>query len=642
MRRFCLFTLLTLLGGFVLTSCGSDVPPSLLGDVGVVFEPSTLDTPDGAFFDLPYPSMVRTDADGRPDLTGFPRRRGLLAQAIDIVEHERAGFSVLSAVYFRFDGPIDESLLPAPEASAAETSLVTLIDIDPTSPELGTRLPVAVTFYGDGTSIRASNTLVVRAIPGVQMRPGTHYAAVVRTGLTNVDGRAIVPSPTFEALKQSEGDPRLVAEYGPLFDSLDAAGIPRAEVLVASDFVTNDPAHELDAMREAVEAVDLPTVTGWGVDDLRTEYTSYRGTIDTLDFMGDAAPFANFGEGEIQFDADGKPIGGVMRPVHVNVSVPMGTPPPDGWPLVLYGHGSGGDDRTHLGSNGEAIALAADGIAVIGFEAALHGDRTPVPVDAENLVLTNAVAGREVLRQTTSDAMLLLRVAAAGGFDLPETAVAGGVHFDTRKLLYMGHSQGAQEGALLVAVEPDLDAAFLSEAGGGGLITIMDRNFGTQPVACAIALALGVPCSEVNEDHPALACAIQPLLEPADPLAFARRYYRESITRTVPLNLGMTEGTNDTYTPPRAIEALVASAGIPRVGPEVRDSLGFVLAGVPTIADPAQGNLSTPDGNVTAGVYQWAGASHFAIYEVPAARDYFTRFLRTAVTGTPVLGTRDP
>lgn len=633
---------LLVLALFAVAACDSDTAPLPSDATSSLFEPLVLSEPATRFFDFPYPSDLRTDERGHPRLDGFPRARGLVGSAMEILEEERPGFTQMSGVYFRMSGPIDESALPTDPATVAEAgSLFWLVDVDEASPRQGQRLPAIVSFRSDPTSYWPGDALVLRPIQGVQLRPGTRYAVAVARGLRAADGSEVRRADAFDALVQGSGEATIQAHYDGVLAELEAAGLPRDEVLVATAFTTADPTVEMDALRDVMMAIDLPLIDDWQIDDNHRDYVSWRGTVETVEFLSGESPWtANFGDGLIRFDASGEPMVQVRRPLNVNVTVPRSEMPADGYPLVVYGHGTGGSDRTHLGERGEGVALASLGVAVLGFEAALHGERVAESVDVENLLIINAIAGREMVRQTVADTMLLFRIAREQGFDIPaERAGGDGVRFDPSRVLYMGHSQGAQEAGILLGIEPTVEAAFLSEGGGGAVLTIYERQFGGEPIACAIArLAVGVPCEEFTPDHPVMTAVIQPLLDPADPLAYAHRYYAERPADAAALSIAMTEATNDELTPPSSIEALAAAAGIPRVGPERRSSLAFDLAGVPTHPVPATDNLTLPDGRtVTAGVYQWQGGSHWVIYERPEARAQYVEFFRSALVGSPTI-----
>lgn len=610
-----------------------------VGPAGFVFEPDALGS-DDAFFDLPYPSDLRTDDDGRPDLRGFPRARGIIADAIDLLADEGPGFSPLTGVYFRLDGPLDEGSLPAdPGDVQADDAVVQLLDVDPESPDRGRRLPAYVRFQRAPTRFWPAHTLVVRPVPGLHLHPGRRYAVVVGDGLVAADGTPVAPAEAFEALKAGGGDGALAVHYAALFEELESLGVPRATVRAATTFTVADPAREMDVARAYVASRPLPEVRGWAAVAERPAERRFEAVFDTYEVMDGEPPFMTFGSGRIAFDDAGAPRVERRAPVRVGLTVPSGEPPAGGWPVVLYGHGTGGDERTHFGDEGSA--LASVGIASLGFEAALHGDRNPDGFDVSTLVVANPIAARETVRQTVIDQMLVLRMLADARFDVPVT-VAGGseIWLDPERALYMGHSQGSQEGGLLLAVEPTLEAAFLSAGGAGGVISILEREITTgQPLSCLVAGVVGEACEVLTEDHPVLTLLIQPLLDPADPASFAHRYLRERPADWAPLSVAMTEGTEDVYTPPRTIEALAAAAGLPLVEPVVQTTDPLRLLGAPSVAPPVAGNLTVPGGAaVTGGLMQWAGEGHFAIYRNDDARRRYVEFFRTAVAdGTPTI-----
>lgn len=608
-----------------------------LGPVSPVFDPAVLDGA-GAFFDLPYPSDLRTDAEGHPDLSGFPRARGLIADAIAIVERERAGFSPITGVYFRFTGPLDPASLPADPADTVDpSSPIALIDVDEASPERGRRLPAYVRFMHDTTRFWVGDTLVVRPVPGLELHPGRRYAVVIGDGVRAADGSRLVPSSAFASIESSGG--AIGAHYTALFAELATHGIASETILSATAFTVSDPAKEMDLARAFVGAQELPTVRDWSVAAVRPDETRYEAVFDTYELMEGESPFTAFGSGTISFDAAGAPGTVVRRPVRIGLTVPTAAPPAGGFPLVLYGHGTGGDQRTHFGDEGSVMTEI--GVAMLGFEAALHGDRAPAGFDVETLVVANPIGAREMVRQTVIDQMIVLRMMAAGAFDLPaEVTGAEPVAFAPSPVLYMGHSQGSQEGGILLGVEPTVQAAFLSEGGGGGIISILEREINTgQPLKCLVAGVLNESCDVFTEDHPALTLIVQPLLDPADPLSFAHRFLRERPTDWAPLSVAMTEGDEDTDAPPRTIEALAASIGLPIVEPVVQRTDPFRILARPSVTPPVMGNVTLPSGDaVTGGLMQWAGVGHFVIYRVDDAQNRYREFFRTMVAdGTPTL-----
>lgn len=612
----------------VLEDAGTDAGPAL-GPAAVLFDPSS-----AGFFDTPFPSDLRTDDQGRPILTGFPRARGLVGQAIDLIEGDIPGFSPVTSVYFRFTGPLDEAALPNLAETSVDGSSVVLVDVDPSSPDRGRRLPAYVRFQTAPTLFWSSNTLSVRAVPGLHMHVGRRYAAVVLEGLRASDGTPVEHNDAFEALKTGS-DPH----YSALFTELEELGFARADILNASTFTTSDATLPMDQAHAFIAAQELPTLTDWAVVSTTPRMAVYRAAFETYELMDSARPYDEFGSGRIVFDAAGVPAVVGRRRVQIALTVPGDAAPPEGIPIVLYGHGTGGDHLTHV--RDEGAELGRLGFAMLGFEAALHGQRNPGGLVVETLLASNPVAAREVVRQTVIDMFLLYRMLAAGLVEVPASITgAAAIAFDTSHVLYMGHSQGSQEAGVLLGVEPTVEAAFLSEGGAGASISLMDRDAtpGTRLV-CLLATVIGERCEDMTEDHPAVAQIIQPLLDPADPLSFAHRFLRERPASWVDLHIAMTEGTLDEQTPPRAIEALAASIGLPIVEPVARTSDPYDLIGVPTVAAPVSANLTLPSGGrVVGALLQFEGLDHFAIYYDDDAKNRYLEFFRTWLAdGAPTL-----
>jgi hypothetical protein len=622
---------------FTGPGCGGEDAWPWPEGVHPLFDETVLDEPEGVFFDFPFPSELRTDGRGHPVLSGFPAVGNLVPQVIAVIERERPGFSTGGPTYFRFSDALDPAVLPTPAASTSEDSAIWLLDIDPDSPRYGERLPFIATFYAPADTYWPGDTLAVRPVPGLGMRPGTRHAVVVRHDhLRAADGTAVVASRGFEGLKDDRETSDVQDAYSDLFAELEVLDIPREDVLVATAFTTSDPARELDRLRQDVHAQPVPVVRNPTVVGSSANQVTYEGEFDTYEYFSGVPPYTEaLGEGAFEFDADGNPLHREERPVNFAITVPTTPEPVGGYPIVVYGHGTGGSQRSHTRTAParEGELLAPEGIAMIGFEAALHGGRSADLASVESLLFSNPVAAREMVRQTVVDMMLIYRMIGAGSFDLSAEDTGGDpITFAADPVLFMGHSQGSQEAGLLLAVEPTVEAAFLSAGGGGSLIAVFDRKFEGQDIHCLVAIAAGVfDCSRFTEDHPA-AYLVQALLDPADPLNFAHRFLRERLPSESAVSIYMTEGTADEHTPPRSIEALAVSIGLPRVLPVYSTSLAYELADLPSVTAPVQGNLTVPGGRtVTGGLAQWDGVDHFVIYDDPNWESYI-QFFSTALS----------
>lgn len=592
------------------------------------------------FYDFPFPSDLRTTADGRPDMTGFPASSSTLVRTgIALVGSENVGFSPNGATYFRFDAPLDESRLPTdPRAALSADAPAQIIDIDPSSPTYGERLPAIVTFRALRSAFWRSNMVAVRTVTGLDMRPGTRYAVILTDALRGAEDGPVRPAESFLALRTgSDGvDSELASHYAELFARLEDVGVDLDRVVAATALTTSDVARQMDALREAVIAHPSFEVTNWE----KVSDGVYAGTFETLEFFGPGEPpYTNVGEGRFEFDAQGRPLNGVVRQVRFAISVPQTAQPAAGYPIVVYGHGTGGDFETHLGPSGEGSFLALEGLATIGFDAALHGTRVASPIEVESLIASNPIAAREVVRQTVVDTIVAYRLLDEGAFEIPASVTGGEpIRFDVSRGLYLGHSQGAQQAGLLAGVEPRVRAAFLSAGGAGIVISIRERQFNGQPIACLLALLVGVQsCSELTPEHPVLTQVVQPIFDGADPLNYARRFIKEPLPGHPRRHIVMSQGTIDTFTPPRAQDALAATIGLPLIEPVVRTSEPLDILSPPRQQAPLSLNLEVDGERVTAGMVQWAGEGHFAIYRSGEARRRYIEFLKSAATGTPTL-----
>ncbi|MGB0648258.1 MAG: hypothetical protein ACPGQS_13825, partial [Bradymonadia bacterium] len=122
------------------------------------------------------------------------------------------------------------------------------------------------------------------------------------------------------------------------------------------------------------------------------------------------------------YDENGEPIIQRTERLRFSISIPSNTEMPEsGWPVVMYGHGTGGDYRSYINS-GAAATLARVGIATIGIDQVHHGPRDDRPngcdtqgdpsacVAALFFNFINPLAGRDNVRQSAADFVSLARL----------------------------------------------------------------------------------------------------------------------------------------------------------------------------------------------------------------------------------------
>jgi pimeloyl-ACP methyl ester carboxylesterase len=309
-----------------------------------------------------------------------------------------------------------------------------------------------------------------------------------------------------------------------------------------------------------------------------------------------------------------------MEQLRVSFSVPTGTTmPADGWPVVLYAHGTGGSYHSY---RGRAQLLAEQGFAVIGVDQVLHGPRAPnVSPEIAFFNLQNPMAARYNTLQGALDNFQLVRLVEE--LDYTDTANSRTIRFDPDEIYFFGHSQGGLTGPPFLAHEPKVKGAVLSGAGG---LLYLSLLYKTEPVDIAGLIGAFIRDFPLDEFNNILAL-LQGWIDYSDPASFARYLVREPRAGVGAKQIFQTEGFIDRYTPPPAIEALAVAIGTNLVAPVVEPVAGLELRGNQVLTAPVTGNQ---DG-VTSVLLQYEEASgsdgHFVVFDLPAARTQSAEFL---------------
>lgn len=605
----------------LLAACAD---PSAAGGTVLV-----LDGP--GFFDRPWPSDERTRA-GRLDLDGFPQAgtNGLIDLYLAAGEGLR-GFGTNSPIYVRFEAPIDLADLPSPADSTRLDSPVLLLDVDRASPRRGEAVPVAFEFFAEDGRWQPENLLAVAPVFGFPLRPATTYALVLRPPLAR---------PTGQRAWGIDGDPH----YAGTEETLTGLGIDPATVAHATVFTTQDPTEELRVIADTLHDRMAPPpfdaeVTRYAE---RSGYVAYEGEVLLPVWQHGARPYRD-SAGGFQFDADGVPIVAAWERARFALSVPEGEPPADGWPVVLYGHGTGGDYTTFCNSGAneeEASVLSRVGVAMIGVSQPLHADRgTPdTNVDLDSFNFFNPEAGRTNFRQGALDAVWLARMLTVAP---PRFVAEDGreIRLDPERVAYFGHSQGGLTGALAAPFFRDtVGPVGFSGTGGGLSITIVQRK-DPLDIAALIETLFNFDEGETLTTFHPVNGLIQTIVEATDPLNYAAWVNAEAPAwSAVPHPLFLTEGLHDEATPPDATEAYAAAARLPIVGEPSTDPVALALRGLAPEALPVSANRRDWAGEaVTVGLAQFPDDGHFAIYDNNDARRMYRSFLASGLEGEPVI-----
>ncbi len=640
--------------------CSSHKAPSA---EAVFVVPASLSELEGArFYDHPFPSDLRREADGSVRYEGFhnPFQLKLLDAYIRTSKGLLPGFSPAAAGHLRFKDAIDPASLPAdPTASLSPGASVQLVDVDPASPEVGTRKLVQTRWRATEGIYVPARTLAVMPALGYPLRPKTTYAIVVTTALRAQGGGDVVPSADLqEILGARPGTPRtakLRDMWAKPIEALEKAGVPRARIAHLAVFTTGDPTGELlrvaDHAKKAVPAPQIKDLTPAKETKTHDVYEGHYGPVPS--YQAGALPFSQNGDGGgFAFEPDGTPKVASTFDMRFTLVIPKATAcpePPNGYPIVLYAHGTGGDFRS-LTTENVAATLAGQCLAAMGTDQIFHGVRPGAPPPGPNqdgdtellfFNLNNLTAARTNNRQSGIDVLMQARAVRDGKLEVPETAsrTQKRIKIDASRMTFFGHSQGGLNGPLYLAIDDSARGGVLSGAGSFISVAVLAKTKPQPSVAAAFQTLLSLKTDEEKAEldmfHP-VSALIQALIDTTDPAHYMRLIVKEPRPGFAPKSVLMTEGiaedgTGDNYTPPLATEAGAVALGLPLLQPAVRDVEIAAWSKLEPVALPQRGNLA--NGRATGGLAQFApsGTSdgHFVVFTVPEARALYSKFLRT-------------
>ena len=314
-----------------------------------------------------------------------------------------------------------------------------------------------------------------------------------------------------------------------LLDALHAArkaGVPTDGIAVASVFTTQSVTSVLERIRDQIKS-SSPSATDFRLasDGSRTVFPLQnvasvswnQQTRTTLPLnspvtftladlrsipgaVGHVA-FGRFPARDYQLHArefipsTGMPGGFGDDLIYFNLVLPAGTPPVNGWPVAIAGHGGGtSKEPLTVGPAGSlATTLARHGIATIAINAAGHGfgalgSLTVTRATGEPVTFPSGGRGfdqngdgvidpregmrataprtiiddRDGLRQTVADLMQLVRQ-IEGGVDVDDDSIPD---LDPSRIYFVCQSLGGVYGSVFLAIEPRVNAGVITVAGG--------------------------------------------------------------------------------------------------------------------------------------------------------------------------------
>jgi hypothetical protein len=606
---------------------GSEETGEQAGGSGFRYDPAGAD-----FFATPWPSDHRVLADGTVDLGSFPRQEvAIVSQIVEAIEGHIVGFSTMPTGYFQLQGQPADGALPPPIDTLSAAAPVQLIALGAES--CGERVPIEmqVSMESDGDLFLPGKVLQIAPVPGFVLRQQVPYAFVVLRSLAMASGAPLE--------RPAEWDAYLAGtKTGPIADSLEPLRACAAQgeidleaIALGTVFTVQDVVGPAGALRDAVadpSYSEAPQIAGWAVDAglSGSDYTSYTATYQTPIFQTGVSPYADEG-GDIVFDDDGRPIIQRWEEVPMILITPEGSGP---FPVALWVDGTGWGQWSHVSKSLTQNLLDA-GFAVASYMPQFHGERATAGAEPElhTYNFFNPTSGRNVHRQQAADTSYFIRVLREAVPDQTEAPT-----LDTSRLVLGGQSQGAQNGAMMAAVEPEVHAVVLNGLASYLTITVLERKDMVDYEALLKAL-LGI-YAEVDRFHPALAL-LQLGADTTDFHNYASAW-KGWEGRPAGAHVFVLNGYNDFTTHPLGMNAITIAGDLAPVDPPGWDVDPFGVWDRQPEALPISGNRSGFDGgDLTQATYLDGVTSHFTIYDLPQERARAVAFLVDALDGVPTL-----
>lgn len=633
--------------GFALAGCADDplVPP-IEAIYGAPAETMLTPYPSNRYA-LPDPSAptgLRVSISAETTADPIASSFGSVGEQLN----EMDGFSTSGGVIAMFTGPIDirgittDPLADPPVVDAPRDAddykrpgaPFVLINVDPSSQARGEAHGLVPRVWEQAKdSYYTSDEFTLIAQPATPLLPGTRYAFAVTHGLKAKNGGEVRRSAEMDRLLRGEGDDPYTTEVQDALVEMEAspAGVARDDIVLFTVFTTASILTPTIAMAKAARASAAPALLEpWSVEtpiegDGRVRF---RAVYEAPDYRRPAPNGQWLVEG-------GAPVAQKKVGLEVFLAFADGTKSGPR-PVVIYGHGLGGDKD---GCWGTAQRLADINAAVIAIDSPEHGSRS---ADETN-VLSSTFAffgidpgtqdfdirrARDNFRQMASDQLELVRfLGSLGSLDLlPPGAPDGVPDLDVSRALYIGHSFGSVQGPAIFALAPEIKQAVWN-VGGDGLTTLL-RDSGTFSILVNALRPPGTSDGAVARFF----AVTQAIVDPGDPLNYARFGTLEPLEGApmwAPRDVLLQEVIDDHIVPNSTSEALARAAGL-----ELIDAIR-PISGVKSVAAPVTSNL--PSGS-TGAVSQFdrmdgsVPASHGELIFAAEARAQYVEFFKTGLS----------
>ena len=594
------------------------------GPLRALFEVPPQGEPPAEFYQLPFPADFRKTADGFVDLTGHPdpdtdRPTDMAGTYMDAVQETATGFSTTAAAYFRFSGQID----PATLKGDGEDATIHFVDV-------GLEEPVRfeINYRPSRGKYICDNRLAIRPVDGYPLRESATYAVFLTAGVKGVDGATVAREADLAAVMGTTApdDSRLTAAYGalgPLRGWAAKKGIDPATIIDGTVFTTAAIFDVVRGMKRAVEDAPKPEAsdvllceggaesvcaddgTGSPQDDRQCgggerPFHEIHLRLTMPVFQRGTAPYLlSETGGNIELEGGKAKIQRRER-VCAALTIPKeGQMPDAGWPVILFGHGTGGNFKGFTNGNEErpsfaALAASVDAgggepvrFAMLGFDQVQHGPRRTEakadgsfksqvlpPPDALFFNFLNPKAARDNTLQGAGDIFSLVKALQDADLLKDKSPLGTPIKFDPDRIYYFGHSQGTVTGPPGVVFEPAIKAVVMSGAGGNLVKSLLNK---TQPVNLKDAIRWALADDSADPFHEILNI-LQHHIAPSDTVNYGRLFFLEPPDGVRPKHVLHLYGLRDHYAPEPNQRALAQVMGVTHLGPDLNAATDAELA----------------------------------------------------------------
>ena len=539
------------------------------------------------FSALPSPNDIRKK-DGKVYVADHPNPKGsipsprgeVVADLLKVISEDVTGYALNGTVFLRTSSAINFKTL----TQTGKNATLQFINITKGSTGYGKSV-AATTMYANSSRGKyiCENSISVRPRVGSPLSPKQIYAVMLRRGLKDGAGNAVIQDDDFKVMLASSAPSNADLKkawdaYKPLRTYLTDKNIEPGTVLSAAVFTTMDTRGKVAKFRNVVASQgpdpklknemrcdgklaspcadpNYPTHTCPAHPD--PAHDEVQATIELPRFQSGTRPYTAAKDGGgVSYDASGNPFKVNTAKVCVSMTIPKAPMPQNGWPVVIYAHDTDGHYRTYV-ENGVAknLRTVTDPVtpantsknAVISIGGVLNGPRRGSPGKTKGLFFNpaNMRASRDNVYQGMADLMQVVRVIKKLDWQKSQSPTGNRITFDPKKIRFFGHGQGAVVGMPFVASDPDVQSVALAGVGGYLIGSLLEK---TKPINVAGTVYLAMADPFVGSNHPVLNL-MQLAYDEVDPLNYAMPLFRKTEAGMSPKHVFMAMGLGDGYTP---------------------------------------------------------------------------------------------